>query len=105
VLPLGYDNRMVYRKHQVGETITDGIAEPNWETDGPYLVAFRPGKQMRQNTEEGYSETATVYYCIAPDTEVFSSGDILTDGTNDLYEIRELKDFPTEQQFYVRAVQ
>lgn len=102
--PLGYDNRMIYRKHQVGETVTDGIAEPTWQTDGPYLVAFRPGKQMITPSEQGYDVSQTVYYCIAPDTEAFCSGDILTDGQNDLYIIQELKTFPTEQTFYARAL-
>ena len=104
MLPLNYDIRMMYRKHQVGDTVVDGIAEPTWETDGPHMVAFRPGREIRESTPQGYDYGKTNYMCIAPDTDAFQSGDVLTDGTKDLYQVLDVGTYPTEQIFHVRAI-
>ena len=103
--PLNYDIRSYYRKHQVGETVNDGIVSPIYETDGPYDIAFRPGSRSRQLTEQGYSEASTVYYCIADGIDCIQPGDILTDGAEDLYSVSEVSTYPTEQTFYVRGIQ
>ena len=103
--PLNYDIRSYYRKHQVGETEDDGIVNPVYDTDGPYDIAFRAGSQSRILTEQGYSDAMTVYYCIADGVDCFRSGDILTDGTDDLFVITDVKTFPSEQTFYVRGIQ
>jgi len=102
--PLNYDIRAYYRKHQTGTEVEDGVVTPTYTTDGPYNIAFRPGSRVRTLTEQGYTEAMTSHYCIADGVHVFDPGDILTDGTDDLYVIESVQDFPTEQTFYVRSV-
>jgi len=103
MLPLNYDIRSYYRKHQTGEEVEDGIVTPTYSTDGPYSIAFRPGSNSRFLTEQGYTEASTTYFCIADGVDCFKSGDILTDGSDDLYILSDVKTFPTEQTFYVRS--
>lgn len=103
--PLGYDNRTYYRKHQVGEEVdVAGNVTPIYETDGPYVIAFRPGSASRIQTEQGYSYDQEVYFCICDGVNCFEAGDVLTDGENDLYKLFSVKSFPTDQTFYVRAL-
>ena len=105
MLPLDYDIRSYYRKHQVGEeTDREGRTEPTYQVTGPHPIAFRPGQQTKTLTEQGYAVDQTVYYCIADGCDFFESGDILTDGNADLYKVISVKTFPTEQTFYARAL-
>ena len=104
MLPLGYDIRSYYRKHQTGEDEEDGIVTPVYSTDGPYAIAFRPGQRSRTLTEQGYTEATTVFFCIADGIDCIEPGDILTDGEDDLYSVMEVSTYPTEQTFYVRSI-
>lgn len=105
MLPLDFDIRSYFRKHQIGEEVDDeGRTEPLFDINGPFPIAFRPGQEARTITEQGYAYDQTVYYCIADGCDCFVAGDILTDGVNDLYRIEAVKTFPTEQTFYARAI-
>jgi len=103
--PLNYDIRSYFRKHQIGEAVDDeGRTEPLFDITGPFAIAFRPGQQVRTQTEQGYAYDQTTYFCIADGVDCFESGDILTDGEDDLYKVISVKQFPTEQTFYARAL-
>ena len=103
--PLSYDIRSYYRKHQSGETVTDsGEVIPTFTTDGPYQLAFRSGGESRTLGETGYTSESEIYFVIADGVTVFKAGDILTDGTTDLYRCAVVKNWPTEQTMYVRAI-
>lgn len=108
MLPLSYDIRTYYRKHQNGETVTaSGAVIPTHTMDGPYKVAFRPGGRSKGLTEGGYSFDASQFYVIADACRAWEPGDIMTDdpaGENELYKVDVVKTFPTEQQMYVREV-
>lgn len=103
--PLNYDIRTYYRKHQTGENEDDvGNVVPVYATDGPYAIAFRPGAEIRTQTEQGYAVDQTQYLCIADGISCIEVGDVLTDGDADLYKVQSVKTYPTEQLFYVRAL-
>ncbi len=105
MLPLSYDWRDYYRKHQTGTEEDDsGNVTPIYETEGPYTLAFRPGSDNEIITEQGYSVDQSIYLVIADGCDCFRSRDILTDGSEDLYEVLNVKTFPTEQLMYVREV-
>lgn len=104
MLPLNYDIRSYYRKHQTGEETEDGIVTPTYSVDGPFSIAFRPGSMSRELTEQGLSDGSTLFFCIADGVRCFEPKDILTDGENDLYAVISVKTWPTEQTFYVRPV-
>lgn len=108
--PLYCDPRTYYRKHQVGETVNDdGTVDPEFAVDGPYRLSFTPtdkgsGERQRPLGEQGFNADGVRFFVIADAVKVFQSGDILTDGHNDLYEVLSVKTWPTEQTFYVREL-
>ena len=103
--PLNYDVRHYWRKFQ-SDTVEneDGTTEPVWSVSGPFALAFVPGAERRTLTEQGFSYDGTTMFVIADRCKEFRAGDILSDGTNDLYEVTDAKTFPTEQQLYVRGL-
>lgn len=105
MLPLSFDIRSYYRKHQTGATVNeDGTVEPTYSTSGPYSLAFRPGGDRRNLTEQGYSYEETEYLVIADNCSEFEEGDVLTDGENDLYSVSSVQTWPTEQLMRVRGL-
>ena len=103
--PLYCEERRLYLKHQIGEEEAEnGIVTPTYETSGPYRLSFTPGSQGRTLTEQGQSYHETTYFVIADGLRCFQPGDVLTDGTSDLFVIQTVKTFPTEQTMYVRAL-
>jgi hypothetical protein len=103
-----YDSRRMYRKHAVGETVTEtGEVVPTYAVDGPYSLAFRPGSAQRTAGPEGYTYEASVSYIIAHMATAFRPGDILTEdphGNVERYKVEVVKSYPTEQQLYARAL-
>ena len=108
MLPLSFDVRSYYRKHQDGESVSvSGDVTPTFSMDGPFKIAFRPGGASRTIGEGGYSFEGAQFYCIVDGCKSFTPGDILTSdsqGNDELYRVELVKTFPTEQQLYVRGL-
>lgn len=111
--PLQYDIRSYFRKTAKGVEESNGIVTEQFETTGPFSLAFVPGSETRTISEQGFVRSGSIYLVIAhgcgsQDTSdrrgVFRAGDILTDGKTDLYEIISVKTFPTEQTMNAREI-
>lgn len=112
--PMNHDIRSYYRKYQTGETVLDGIVTPTYAVEGPYRLAFRngpggkrAGNGQRSIGEEGYTDAMETYYVIAHNIHCFKSLDILCSddkGETELYRVETAKDYPTEQQLWVRRI-
>ena len=106
--PLNHDIRSYYRKHAVSSDVTDtGVVSTEYKVDGPYSLAFRAGGASRSRGEQGFTYEGTQYLVIADGVHVFHAGDILTtdrQGEHERYAVTVVKDWPSEQTMYVRAL-
>lgn len=106
--PINYDIRTCWRKHAVGEDVSDtGVVTPRYKVDGPYRLAFRSGQASRTRGEQGYTVEGTQYLVIADGVHIFEPGDILTSdraGRDERYKVSTVRDWPSEQTMYVGAI-